>query len=116
MDENLLSRAVAVGGKPTVSDLHELGRHIAMHEYLTVNCPLKSAEIDRLLQLQDPLEVAVQCTEGKASPDMDLSFLMDRVEPELTFPMAADTMPSQVMCPRMRGESPKKPLKKGKAR
>ena len=71
-----------------MSSLHNLGRHIAMHEYLTVNCPLKPAEIDRLLQFQDPLEVAVECTElGNTIHDLDMGFFMDRANPEETFPV-----------------------------
>lgn len=88
LDGNLLSRAATLGGNPTVSALHELGRHIAMHEYLTVNCPLKTAEIDRLLQFQDPLEVAVECTGlGNTIHDLDIGFFLDRANPEETFPM-----------------------------
>ena len=88
LDDNLLTRAAAI--PPTVSALHELGRHIAMHEYLTVNCPLKSAEIDRLLQFQDPLEVAVGCADLQNTvPDLDMGFFLDRANPEETYPLVS---------------------------
>ena len=55
-----------------------------MHEYLTVNCPVKSAEVDRLLRCQDPLEVAAECTElGNTIHDLDMAFLLNRANPEV---------------------------------
>ena len=113
LDENLLSRAAAVGGNPTVSDLHELGRHIAMHEYLTVNCPLKSAEIDRFLRFQDPLEVAVECTElGNTIHDLDMAFFLNRANSEENFPMIPHETAQDI--PEQRQESSAK--KPGKSR
>ena len=99
LDECLLERFRSVGRQPGIETLHELGHFISMHDYLTGQQPLDGKDISRLLRFQDPLEVAVDCAEGYTLQDMDLGFLMDRREPEGTYPMAVDAMPLPEMEP-----------------
>ena len=97
LDENLLSRAANIGETLTVDDLHELGRYIDMHGYLTEEHSFEESEVERLLRFRDPLEVVVGCTElGCTIYDLNVAFYLDRADPEESYPMLLDgDMPLQ---------------------
>ena len=112
LDACLMEWFKAAGRQPGFETLHELGHHIAMHEYLTGDHPLETEEINRLLRFQDPLEVAVDCAKGYDFREMDMGFLMDRSGPEETYPMTVDAMPlPQIEQPAQTTEKKRTPPK-----
>ena len=116
LDACLMERFHAVGRQPGIETLHELGHFIAMHDYLTGQDALDDTDINRLLRFKDPLEVAVDCAEGYSLQNIDLGFLMDRAEPELTHPMALSEMPLPEMESPAQATEKKRTPPKNKAR
>ena len=116
LDACLMERFKAAGRQPGFETLHELGHHIAMHEYLTGEHPLETEEINRLLRFQDPLEVAVDCAKGYDFREMDMGFLMDRSGPEETYPMTVEAMPLPQIEPPTQPPEKKRTLPKNMAR
>ena len=115
LDACLMERFQAVGRHPGIETLHELGHFIAMHDYLTGQDALDYKDINRLLRFKDPLEVAVECAEGYTLQNLELGFLMDRSEPELTFPMV-DALPVPEKEPPAQTPEKKRTPPKNKAR
>ncbi|MBQ9345981.1 MAG: hypothetical protein IJT94_01405 [Oscillibacter sp.] len=116
LDACLMERFKAVGRQPRIETLHELGHFIAMHDYLTGQDALDDKDINRLLRFQDPLEVAVDCAEGYTLQNLELGFLMDRAEPELTHPMIVNEMPLPEIEPPAQATEKKRTPPKNKAR
>ena len=91
LDENLLSRAAGIGENCSIENLHEFGRFIAMHQYLTAEYSFDRDEAERLLRFSDPLEVAVECTGLNSTiHDLNIAYFLDMANPEADYPMLPD--------------------------
>ena len=92
LDENLLSRALGIGENCSIENLHEFGRFIAMHQYLTEEYSFDRDEAERLLKFRDPLEVAVECTGlSDTIHDLNVAYYLDMANPEADYPMLPDS-------------------------
>ena len=119
LDECLLARAARLGPAPTMAELHELGHHIAMHEYLTTEYRFEKCEAERLLRFRDPLEVVVGCTElGCTIYDLNVAFYLDRADPEESYPMLpdGDTSPQERETNTQKNPARNRPARKGAER
>ena len=119
LDENLMSRAANIGENFTVDDLHELGRYIDMHGYLTEEHSFEESEVERLLRFENPLEVAVECVNlGGDIRSVDLNFYLSRMDAEDIYPMLpdGDTSPQEQETDTKKNPARNRPVRKGTER
>ena len=97
LDKSLLRHVAGLESYLSIEEIHDVGGYIRMHQYLTDEYQFDVAETERLLKFEDPLEVALSCSEMDAS-NLDrnrLTFYLDRRNAEESFPLADAVPPAE---------------------
>lgn len=96
LGESMIRRLLAVAEGSTEEKLdaaHAIRDYLNVHYHLVKEHTFTDAEVEVLLEFDDPLEVATACWEANSSPNFDICELLDKINAKADYPLADGTVP-----------------------